>query len=813
MKVSLWKSKIAWTLTVIFILIVAVPLVITILVFTNVMKEHNGYTHNGIELFHQDVIDKFATEFQIQGDEVVQNAKSGRHGLSIGAIEDAYKEETQKQHDIVTRTTLDIMKVSQGLNSSLTEQYIAKNKESLQDVNIGIRRIVDAKSNEDITIMKKEITDLLMETTEERMVRNLNDHCAYIETSIEKAKGIMNTFALISPIGELTPQELFLVMSKLRDMNEDIEQITFLGIGGNEIATSDTPPSTLRRQKISHAGMPYFEKAKVGEETILTEKYDDGNVYVRLTTPYKRGGNVKGVITTLLKVDYLFKTIERRTIRSPYIHLTVEDLTANKTLHDSGVQKSKVFTGISRKYRVLDTLNWRVETYADAEQFNKWVNSLITQLDTVNKQRKEQIQEAVGVAIQDSQRDFSNIASQYQTKNKNSLEKATTKLSRDLDKARDTGLQRYELTLQKGVEQFGQQLTDKTEETKNSMASWSQQELPRLEKTKNRELTQNSIYLVLVSCGAGITCALLVAYAFIKPILVLVKASKAVEQGDWNQRVNIQSFGEMGQLASQFNAMTKSLRETRDNLHSTEEQLVHSAQLASLGLIASGIAHELNQPVAIIRGLAQQSKGVDNVPEELSEDLVTIESQTMRMTKIINHLRTFSRKSQGEMEPVDPHEIVQNCFILIGVKMQMSKIDVQLRFLEEPVVVLGDKIELEQVFFNLITNAVDAMEGRNDAKITISSKIVRGRLHLEFADNGPGITQENIHNIFAPFFTTKEPGKGTGLGLSISLGIIKKHNGEIRVRNDRGAVFCIDLPLYTSETPANSTPLVMLKAA
>jgi len=144
---------------------------------------------------------------------------------------------------------------------------------------------------------------------------------------------------------------------------------------------------------------------------------------------------------------------------------------------------------------------------------------------------------------------------------------------------------------------------------------------------------------------------------------------------------------------------------------------------------------------------------------------------------------------------VDVNRVIADCFTLVGAQLKTHDVTVDFRPDPELPAILGDGNELEQVFLNLITNARDSMEGREDSRLTIRTRHDEGQIVVEFSDNGPGIPSTVMDRIFDPFFTTKEVGRGTGLGLSISHGIIKKHGGVIEARNDGGAVFTITLPL------------------
>jgi len=286
------------------------------------------------------------------------------------------------------------------------------------------------------------------------------------------------------------------------------------------------------------------------------------------------------------------------------------------------------------------------------------------------------------------------------------------------------------------------------------------------------------------------------------PIIQLSRGTRSLAMGDLNKRVDERAPAEIGDLAIAFNMMAISLQQSRADLTDAESQLVQSAKLASLGTLSAGVAHELNQPVAIVRGLAQQLKVDNALPVDVREDLEIIEGQTSRMMKIITHLRTFSRAGGYEMSTIDVNQVIRDCFILIDAQLRSHGVAVNLDLCDNSLAVLGDANELEQVFINLITNARDATEDLPNALLSIRSWSDDETATLEFRDNGLGIPDEITDHIFDPFFTTKEVGKGTGLGLSISHGLIQKHHGAITVCNDGGAVFTITLPLVQAESLA-----------
>ena len=251
-------------------------------------------------------------------------------------------------------------------------------------------------------------------------------------------------------------------------------------------------------------------------------------------------------------------------------------------------------------------------------------------------------------------------------------------------------------------------------------------------------------------------------------------------------------------------------REAYETLKDTQAQLIQSGKLASIGELSAGVAHELNQPLMVIRLNAQLVKrliGEEKLSfEKLNEMIEPIERNTTRMMRIIEHLRTFSRQSKPGFAPVDIHEVLNECFLMIGEQLRLRNIQVTKDFALDMPEALGDANQLEQVFLNLISNARDAILHsraagfrKDEGEIKISTRIPRNHedvVDVMIRDSGIGISAADLEKIFDPFFTTKEVGKGTGLGLSISYGIIKEHGGDLEMvqTGKDGTAFRIRLP-------------------
>jgi signal transduction histidine kinase len=317
---------------------------------------------------------------------------------------------------------------------------------------------------------------------------------------------------------------------------------------------------------------------------------------------------------------------------------------------------------------------------------------------------------------------------------------------------------------------------------------------------------------ILVAIPALLLILWLTRRYILTPVLLLKRGASAWKGGDLSHRISFSGEDELGQLRDAFNDMATAIEaqhaalaqkqaEIEESLRRNREaqaQLVQSEKLASVGTLAAGVAHELNQPLMLIRGYAQRLLGRDNdAGPTAREEIRIIEEETARMMKIIRHLRDFSRKSTGEYTEVDVNASIHSSCALLAEELRLRKIDVRLALDQTLPRIWGDPIQLTQIFVNLITNARDAMDGTGGGILTVHScRREDNSVEVSFTDTGPGIDPEVFSRIFDPFFTTKPVGSGTGLGLSIVLGLVQAHGGQLNVSNDpgQGARFTISLP-------------------
>jgi len=299
----------------------------------------------------------------------------------------------------------------------------------------------------------------------------------------------------------------------------------------------------------------------------------------------------------------------------------------------------------------------------------------------------------------------------------------------------------------------------------------------------------------------------------VRPIKKLVTATDKVTQGDFSQRVQIKPNNEVGQLANSFNQMTAELqkisegyltltntleekvKEQTEELRAAQDWLIQSEKLSSLGKLAAGIAHEINNPLTSIllnsHLIAENLKNDNN----LNENLELIIDETSRCSSIVKGLLEFSRQTPPDMILDDAHKIIEKALLLFESQILVHNVKVEKELDKNLPRIMMDTSKIEQVLTNIMLNALEAMS--EGGILTIRSQISEDNqfVEIEFHDTGCGISKENISKIFDPFFSTKGT-EGTGLGLSISYGIIQQHGGTIDVQSEegKGTTFTIYLP-------------------
>lgn len=246
-------------------------------------------------------------------------------------------------------------------------------------------------------------------------------------------------------------------------------------------------------------------------------------------------------------------------------------------------------------------------------------------------------------------------------------------------------------------------------------------------------------------------------------------------------------------------SLFEEMRMAYENLRRTQEQLLHSEKMAAVGQLISGVAHELNNPLTAILGYSQlltSSGQMGPLGMEYSDKLY---KQAQRTHRIVQNLLSFARQHKPERAPVDLNQVLQDTLALRDYDLRMSNVRVHLDLDARLPVTPADPHQLQQVFLNMVNNAVDAiLDNAKEGDLWVRTGVNGEQVFIEFTDNGPGV--QDASRVFDPFYTTKPVGKGTGLGLSICYGIVTEHGGTIRVRNlpNKGASFTIELPFPLS---------------
>jgi len=288
------------------------------------------------------------------------------------------------------------------------------------------------------------------------------------------------------------------------------------------------------------------------------------------------------------------------------------------------------------------------------------------------------------------------------------------------------------------------------------------------------------------------------AKGILQPIRQLIFASHQWADGNLDYRVDATQRDEIAELAETFNLMASSLKERDERLKEyTQQQIMKSERLATLGQLAAGVAHEINNPLGAILMYSHLSMEEVGTDDPCHKNLEKVAAEATRCKNIVRGLLDFARQSEPNVEEADANEILGRTLSVIQNQALFQNIKITTTLCASLPKAMMDCGQIQQVFTNIILNAAEAIEEQGE--INITTRIVEdGKfIEIEFADTGHGISRENLEKIFDPFFTTKEVGHGTGLGLAVSYGIIARHKGSIEVNSSpgKGTTFIVRLPL------------------
>ncbi len=300
---------------------------------------------------------------------------------------------------------------------------------------------------------------------------------------------------------------------------------------------------------------------------------------------------------------------------------------------------------------------------------------------------------------------------------------------------------------------------------------------------------QTAALIALVSVIIAGLSAIPITLVIIRPIRELAEATQRLAKGDMSVRVETIGSGEISMLGNSFNNMV-------DTLKSTQRELLHKEKLASMGQLAAGVAHELNNPLGTIMLFADAMFQETTEDDARHKDLKLIISEALRCKVIVSDLLNFARQHELLAQDTDLNNLIQEVAGKIAKQPQYEAIEIVHDFDPALPIIQADPAQLQQVLYNVFDNAADAMA--NGGKITITTRLINAStVETRIMDTGAGIAADNLDKLFTPFFTTKPTGKGTGLGLSIVYGIIKMHRGQIRVESQlgKGTTIIFTLPV------------------
>jgi signal transduction histidine kinase len=387
-----------------------------------------------------------------------------------------------------------------------------------------------------------------------------------------------------------------------------------------------------------------------------------------------------------------------------------------------------------------------------------------------------------------------------------------------------------------------------------------QMEIPITDVTRHLIESQRMILISIILDAIVLIVfgSFLLSRVLVKPLKNLILLTQKIGAGDFSEKIEVTSSNEIGQLIGSFNKMIERLKDKQESLDShleslelankklkqTQEELIRTEKLASIGRFAAGVAHEVGNPLGAILGYTSilEKEGIDQ--EESKDYLKRIEKEIERVNRIVRELLDYVRPSKFEVHDVEVNKVVENTLSLISHQKNFEVIGTQLDLQPDIATIKGDESKISQVLINIILNAIDAMPNggvltiqtkdyivedslinpfqqfyplrrredpmesnysslrKPDPFAVILTKFAKGDrlVKIRISDTGVGIKEEDIKNIFDPFYTTKAPDKGTGLGLSVCLRIVESMEGEIKVESQegKGTTFEVYFPASTS---------------
>ena len=320
------------------------------------------------------------------------------------------------------------------------------------------------------------------------------------------------------------------------------------------------------------------------------------------------------------------------------------------------------------------------------------------------------------------------------------------------------------------------------------------------------DIQSQTILAFLAITLTGALGAMMLAYFLARrisiPIKELASASKEIEGGNLDTKVEITSSDELGDLAETFNAMASALKERDKQLKEfAKSKIMESERLALIGQLAANVAHELNNPLQGIVTYSHLLLENDSCNGSSMSSAQKIVTQANRCRDIIRGLLDFSRQRKPDKTVCNINAVIDECIALVEYQALFHNIEIIKEFDENLPMIVVDPSQMQQVIINMVVNAAEAMDESGQLTLVTGYDPVEKVITIKIRDTGQGIPEENVSKLFDPFFTTKDVGHGTGLGLAISYGIVREHNGSISVESElgKGTSFLIKLPMNAVE--------------
>ncbi len=804
MILEVWKSGLARRFIKIFLFLVTAPLTVALLFLVITGARQVGTLTNDIQNIVSMAMTSVCSQFKRVGAKSVNKSTHESSHISVAVLKSTFQDIDHSQQRIIEHSMNGMRNLSEQAINETCSQTLRENRKELTTVTHVMNEMF-TKTNS--SIEKSSLSRIDRYLLEEHakllhqyaldLANDINDRILRTRTVMELIGSIQNNSGRFS-------NDQLNVIKALLSQQDDIHGLLLVDPHGRVL------------ESVRYNGNGFFIADDIGKTSgnhsilkfsgYLPEKNSGGmnrplEIQVVAPGPYFDGklGALKCMMSLGSLESNFQKTTGQKNARFFISKAGYPDIHANRIS----------FTGYITSSAPIPSVDENIVVMESAREILQPISSFTKRINTSLNQAQYDLNRRISAAVNNTNVEIKHDTSRLNRKISAKYEMSSHRLEQNLH--HDTELRAVNklAMMRSAILKHTNQLMMENQAQMNHANEIATLNLdsnfkPLISMTTimtGYGMVRMSLLLILIAIVIGVIWAMYLSMRIVTPIIRLSNATNEICQKRMDAKVEENGADEIGQLAHSFNIMVDSLCQSQSELKDAEAQLIQSAKMASLGTLSAGVAHELNQPLAVIRGVAQQMKHADGLSKDLIEDIELIEGQTTRMMKIIKHLRTFSRIGGAEYGNVDLNQVVQNCFIFVGEQLKSHSITVETDLDPALPSIIGDANEMEQVLLNLITNSRDSLDAINtmdEKRIRIKTFRDEHGVSLMFQDNGAGIPDNILNKIFDPFFTTKDPGKGTGLGLSISHGIITKMKGSIQAKNDNGALFIICLNPVTA---------------